>query len=135
MTHGVAHVILSPCCLFVVLARTGQLLVVVLLDTTYLVQALETLDSRGKACVRFHELDPKFIQSKALQRLGTLHVFIDLVEAVRDVVAARARRVVVRHLVLMSIFLALASVILREVHMRCRCRIEHFRPLLSVCYF
>ena len=51
--------------------------------------ALETLDSRGEACVWLDELDAELVQTESLQGLGTFLVSVDLIESVRHVVTSR----------------------------------------------
>ena len=56
------------------------------------VAALEALDARRERGVRLDELDAELVEAEALQGLRALHVSIDLVEDVGDVVAPGAYR-------------------------------------------
>lgn len=76
----------NPFLLFEVGARTRDLLNFLWTEFT----ALETFDTRCEAGMRLHELDTKLIQAEPLQRLGTLHVSIDLIESIGDIVTTGA---------------------------------------------
>ena len=61
------------------------------------VTALEALDAGGKAGVWLHEVDSELVKAETLERLGTLHVPLDLAKSISYAVAARSRCIVALH--------------------------------------
>lgn len=54
--------------------------------------ALKALHPRGKARVGFDELDSELVETEALKRLRALHVSLNLVESIGNVVTSRSYR-------------------------------------------
>ena len=51
---------------------------------------MEAFDPWCKACMRLHKLDAELIQTEALQGLSTLHVSLNLVKSIGNIVTSRA---------------------------------------------